>query len=139
MEVLKFTFLLIKYSVRTMLMKRTNLLRIKCLNISGYLNIRSSRLEEYCEKVFLTFLQNSLKNIKNIRDAVFTLKFQAKRSTGFLKRGSSICASKEFRRSFKNTYFAEHRQTATSETFENENFLLPGFKILSNSLKNTCK
>ena len=92
MEVLKFTFLLIKYSVRTMLMKRTNLLRIKCLNISGYLNIRSSRLEKYCEKVFLTFLQNSLKNIKNIRDAVFNLKFQAKRSTTLLKRDSGICA-----------------------------------------------
>ena len=107
--------------------------------MSGFLNIRGSRLEESCEKVFLTFLQNSLKNIKNIRDAVFTLKFQAKRSTGFLKRGSSICASKEFRRSFKNTYFAEHRQTATSETFENEDFLLPGFKVLAKSLKNTCK
>ena len=75
-----------------------------------------------------------MKNIKNIRDAVFHLKFQAKRSTTFLKRGSG-----EFRRSFKSTYFAEHRQTATSETFENENFLLPGFKILANSLKNTCK
>ena len=85
MEVLKFTFLLIKYSVRTMLMERTNLLRIKCLNISGYLNIRSSRLEEYCKKVFLTFLQNSLKNIKNIRDAVFNLKYQTKRSTAFCK------------------------------------------------------
>ena len=68
-----------------MLMKRTNLLRIKCLNISGYLNIRSSRLEEYCEKVFLTFLQNSLKNIKNIHDAVFNLKYQTKRPTTFCK------------------------------------------------------
>ena len=40
---------------------------------------------------------------------------------------------------FKNTYFAEDQQTATSETFEIENSLLPGFKILANSLKNTCK
>ena len=85
MEVLKFTFLLIKYSVRTILIEWTNLLRIKCLNISGFLNIRGSRLEESCKKVFLTFLQKSLKNIKNNRNTVFTLKFQAKRSTTFWK------------------------------------------------------
>ena len=107
--------------------------------MSGFLNIKSSRLEESCKKVLLTFLQNSLKNIKNILDAVFNLKFQAKRSTTFLKRDSSICAFQRISQSFKNTYFAEHQQTATSETFRNENFLLAGFKILADSLKNTCK
>ena len=33
-----------------------------------------------------------MKNIKNIRDVVFDLKFQAKRSTTLLKRDSGICA-----------------------------------------------
>ena len=56
--------------------------------VSSFLNIGGSRLE-----VFLNFLQNSLKNIKHIRDAVFNLKFQAKRSTILLKRDSGICAS----------------------------------------------
>ena len=55
--------------------------------VSSFLNIRGSRLE-----VFLKFLQYSLKNIKNIREAVFNLKFQAKRSTTSLKRDSGICA-----------------------------------------------
>ena len=68
--------------------------------------------------MFSEFLQNSLKNIKKIRDAVFDLTFQAKRSTILLKKDSSICAFL----SFKNTYFAERRQTATSETSsKNEN------------------
>ena len=55
--------------------------------VSSFLNIWGSRLE-----VFLKFLQYSLKNIKNIREAVFNLKFQAKRSTTLLKRDSGICA-----------------------------------------------
>ena len=58
--------------------------------MSSFLNIRGSRLEVFCKKVFLKFLRNSLKNIKNIRDAVFNLKFQAKRSTTLLKRDSGI-------------------------------------------------
>ena len=33
MEVLKFTFLLIKYNAPTILIEWTNLLRIKCLNV----------------------------------------------------------------------------------------------------------
>ena len=77
--------------ILTLLIEWTNLLRIKCLNISS-LNIRSSRLEESCKKIFLTIFQNSLKNIKNIRYPVFNLKFQAKESTIFLKRDSDICA-----------------------------------------------
>ena len=47
--------------------------------MSSFLNIRSSHLEfTNCKKMFLKFLENSSKNIKNIRDAAFTLKFQAK-------------------------------------------------------------
>ena len=53
--------------------------------VSSFLNIRGSRLE-----MFLKFLQNSLNNIKNIRDAAFHLKFQAKRSTTLLKRDSGL-------------------------------------------------
>ena len=49
-------------------------------------------MEESCKKVFLEFMQNSLKNVKHIRDAVFNLKFQPKRSTTCLKRDSGICA-----------------------------------------------
>ena len=45
--------------------------------------------------MFSKFLQNSLKNIKNIRDALFNLKFQAKRSTTLLKRDPGICAFAE--------------------------------------------
>ena len=73
--------------------------------MSPFLNIKSSRLQESCKKVFLTFLQNSLKNIKNIRDAVFNLKFQAKRSTFFLRRDSGICAFGDVWRTliFQNT------------------------------------
>ena len=63
--------------------------------MSGFLNIRSSRLEESCKNVFLKFLQNSLKNIKNIRDAVLNLKFQAKWSITFLKRDKT-CFPKNF-------------------------------------------
>ena len=68
--------------------------------MSGFLNIRSRRLEESCRKVFLTFLQNSQKNNKNIRDAVFNLKFQAKRSTTLLKRDTGICAFLRFSQKF---------------------------------------
>ena len=60
--------------------------------MSRFLNIRSSHLEVSCKKLLLIFLQNSLKNIKNIRDAVFDLKFLAKRFTTLLKRGSGVCA-----------------------------------------------
>ena len=45
--------------------------------------------------MFFKFFQNSLKNIKNVRDAVFNLKFQAKRSTALLKR-DSMCFPKNF-------------------------------------------
>ena len=45
--------------------------------------------------MFFKFFQNSLKNIKNVRDAVFNLKFQAKRSTTLLKR-DSMCFPKNF-------------------------------------------
>ena len=63
--------------------------------ISGLLNIGSSHLEASCKKVFL--LQNLLKNIKNIRDAVFDLKLQTKRSTTFLKKGLwHMCFLKNF-------------------------------------------
>ena len=89
MEILKSTFLLIKYSVSTISNEQI-CLKLKVW-MSSFLNIRSSRLEVSCKKVFLKFLQNSLKNIKNIRDAVFNLKFQAKRSTTLLKRDSGIC------------------------------------------------
>ena len=92
MEVLKSTFLLIKYSLPTILMSEQICLGIKVL-MSSFLNIRSSHLEFMkCKKVFLKLLQDLLKNIKNIRDAVFNLKFQTKRSTTLLKRDSSICA-----------------------------------------------
>ena len=60
--------------------------------MSRFPNIRISYLEEFCKMAFLTFLQSSSKNIKNIRDAVFNLKFQAKTSTTLLKRDSGICA-----------------------------------------------
>ena len=78
--------------------------------VSSFLNIRDS-----CLEAFLKSLQNSLKNIKNIRDAIFNLKFQIKK-TFYWKEAPAYMVSSEFRRSFKNTYFAEHRQTATSET-----------------------
>ena len=91
MEVLKFTFLLIKLASRQY-WSCEQICLASNVWMSGFLNIRSSRLEESCKKVLLTFLQNSLKNIKNIRDAVFNLKFQAKGSTTFLKKDSGICA-----------------------------------------------
>ena len=73
--------------------------------MSGFLNIRSSRLKESCKKVFLTFLQNSLKNIKIIPDAVFNLKFQAKRSKTFLKRDSGLCAFLRISQKFEEHLF----------------------------------
>ena len=45
--------------------------------------------------MFLKFLQNSLKNIKNIRDAVFNLNFQTKRSITLLKGDFGTCAFPE--------------------------------------------
>ena len=69
-----------------------------------------------------------MKNIKSIRDAVFNLKFQTKRSTCSLKRDSGICA---FRR--------DKTQIDAFCEIVIENFLLPGFKILANSLENTCE
>ena len=95
MEVLKFTFPLFKYIVPAILTEWTNLLRIKCLNVT-FSQYQKQPSEESCKKVLLTFLQNSLKNMKNIRDVVFNLKFQAKRSTFFLRRDSGICAFAEF-------------------------------------------
>ena len=68
-----------------------------------------------------------MKNIKSIRDAV-NLKFQTKRSTCSLKRDSGICA---FRR--------DKTQIDAFCEIVIENFLLPGFKILANSLENTCE
>ena len=55
-------------------------------------------------------MQNSLKNIKNIGDAVFNLKFQTKRSTTLLKRDSGISIS------IRKIYFVERRQTVTFQT-----------------------
>ena len=60
--------------------------------MSSFLNTRSSCLEVCCKKMFLKCLQNSLKNIKNIRKAVFNLKFHAKKSAALLKRDSDIYA-----------------------------------------------
>ena len=42
----------------------------------SFLNIKSSPLEVFCEKVLLNILQSSLKNIKNIHDAAFNLRLQ---------------------------------------------------------------
>ena len=107
--------------------------------MSGFLNIRNSRLDESCKIVFLTFFQNSLKNIKNIRDAVFNLKFKAKRSITFLKRLQNMCFPKNFVEVLRTPFSQNANMAATSKTFENKHFLLPGFNILANSLKNTCK
>ena len=53
---------------------------------------------------------------------VFTLKFRLKGLQLYCKGTPAYVLSKEFCKSFKNTYFAEHRQTTTSETFiKNEN------------------
>ena len=82
---MKSTFLLIKYSVPTILIEWTNLLRIKSVNVK----FSKYQKQVSCKKVFLKFLQNSLKNIKNICDAVFNLKFQTKRSITLLKRDFS--------------------------------------------------
>ena len=72
MEILKSTFLLIKYSVPTISNEQI-CLKLKVW-ISSFLNIRSSRLEVSWKKLFWKFLQHSLKNIKNISYAVFNLK-----------------------------------------------------------------
>ena len=66
--------------------------------------------------MFLKLLQNSLKNIKIICDAVFNLKFLAKRSTTLLKRHYGICALLRISQNSNNTYFTECPQTSTSET-----------------------
>ena len=54
MEVLKSTFLLIKYSVQAILIEWRNLLRIR-IWMSSFLNIRSSRHEVSSKKLFLKF------------------------------------------------------------------------------------
>ena len=60
--------------------------------MSSFLNIRSSHLEfTKCKKGVPKTLQDSLKKIKNIRDAVFNLKFQAK-TFATLLNSSGICA-----------------------------------------------
>ena len=56
------------------------------------LNIRTSRLEVSCKKSVLKVFAKLIEYIKNIRDAVFNLKFQAKRSAALLKRNSGIYA-----------------------------------------------
>ena len=77
----------------------------------------SSCLKVSCKKgdLKIKILQNSL---KNIRDAVFDLiKFQAKGLQLYVKE-----LSLEFRRYFKNTYFEERQQAATSEiSYKNQN------------------
>ena len=82
MKFLKFTFLLVKYRVPTILIARTNLLRIKCLSVkfSKYQKQPSGGVLTSLHLLQNSYhlLQNSLKNIKNIRDAVFNLKFQTK-------------------------------------------------------------
>ena len=50
-----------------------------------------------------------------------------------------MCFPKNFAEVLRAPIFAERRPIATSETFENGNFLPAGFKILANSLKNTCQ
>ena len=91
MEILKSTFLLIKYSVQTILIEWINLLRIRSLNVkfSKYQKQSSGGvLPEGVLKIFVRFI----KNIKNIRDAIFNLKFHTKRSQTLLKIDSGICA-----------------------------------------------
>ena len=72
--------------------------------MSNFLNIRGSGLELSCKKVLLTFLQISLKNIKNIRDAVFNLKFQAK-SQQLEKRLRHMCFPKNFPEVLRKSIF----------------------------------
>ena len=62
--------------------------------MSSFLNIRSSRLEESCKKVFLTPFAKFIE--KNIPDAVFNLKFQSKSSITLLKRLRHMCFPKNF-------------------------------------------
>ena len=71
---------------KTWTLKNLNpLLRIKSLSV------KFSKYQRQSSGGVLKIFANSLKNIKNIHDAVFNLKFQAKRSTTLLKRDSGIC------------------------------------------------
>ena len=83
--------------------------------MSIFQKIRSSRQDLSCKKKFLKIklLQNSW---KIIRDVVFNLKNS--RSKGrrlYWKESRAYALSEEFCRCFKNTYFVERREAATSE------------------------
>ena len=83
--------------------------------MSIFQKIRSSRQDLSCKKNFLKIklLQNSW---KIIRDVVFNLKnFRSKGRRLYWKESRAYALSEEFCRCFKNTYFVERREAATSE------------------------
>ena len=93
----KSTFLLVKYSVTTILIEWTNLFRLK----SSFLNIRS-RQKVSCKK---GVLQSFTKFIEKYPSIFNLIKFQAKGLQIFWKKTPVCVLSSEFHRCFKNTYF----------------------------------
>ena len=69
MEVLKSTFLLIKYSVPTILIEWTNLLRIKSLNVK-FSKYQKQLSEAVLWKGVLNIFARFIEKYQNIRDAV---------------------------------------------------------------------
>ena len=76
--------------------------------MSGFLNIRSFHLNVSCKK-------QVLKNFEKYLCCSFYFNIISARSAALSRRDSGIVFSLEFCKSFKNTYFVEHRRTASSE------------------------
>ena len=104
-------FLLIKCSVPTILIERKNLFRIKSLNVKFCIYQKQSS----CKK---RVVKNVTKPIEQYPWCSFKFsKFQAKGLQLYWKETPVYVISQEFCICFKNNYFVERRQTASSEIF----------------------
>ena len=104
-------FLLIKCSVPTILIERKNLFRIKSLNVKFSIYQKQSS----CKK---RVVKNVTKPIEQYPWCSFKFsKFQAKGLQLYWKETPVYVISQEFCICFKNNYFVERRQTASSEIF----------------------
>ena len=104
-------FLLIKCSVPTILIERKNLFRIKSLNVKFSIYQKQSS----CKK---RVVKNVTKPTEQYPWCSFKFsKFQAKGLQLYWKETPVYVISQEFCICFKNNYFVERRQTASSEIF----------------------
>ena len=83
----------------TILIECTILLRIECLNVR-FSKHQKQPSGGVLSKGVLNIFAKFTEKYQNVRDAVFNLKFQPKRSTTLLKRDTGICAFLRFSQKF---------------------------------------